>query len=228
MKLNTKNIYFLILFFVCSDAFADRRFDPSLYRAALRTPTEKKQALSTTNTVVKVVQKVLPATNTVSKVISNIVNNTTNTLNSAPTEIKPVVVSTSIKINGSSDFVRRINEALALLLAKDTKGYQLVISNLNGITENKTGSSNSFVDTATAITYILPIDASNIFWLASALVHESKHVELYRTGQTYWGTSAELVCIRLQTETMINIGGPQYLIDYLKSLDGTHWMQATR
>ncbi len=124
--------------------------------------------------------------------------------------------------------MRRVNEALALLLAKDTKGYELVVSNLKGITENKSrSSSNSYVKPQSAITYILPVDASNIFWLAAALVHEAKHVDLWRTGQVTSGTAGELVCIRRQIETMINIEGPKYFIDYLKSQDGTHWMNAT-
>ncbi len=218
-----KMLFQLALFLVCTSVLADMRPNPAIYRAALRTQTEKKQALSTTNTVVKVVQKAIVVTNEVQRQTTNTVNKTTN----APSQ-PVVVVNTSIKINGSSDFVRRVNEALALLLAKDTKGYELVVSNLKGITENKSrSSSNSYVKPQSAITYILPVDASNIFWLAAALVHEAKHVDLWRTGQVTSGTAGELVCIRRQIETMINIEGPKYFIDYLKSQDGTHWMNAT-
>ena len=133
------------------------------------------------------------------------------------------LTTATVLITGSPLYKAKIQAALDLLKAKDINNYNLVLSKLKEIRE--VGGNATYVDVGTRVTYFRMIDAEEVYWAACSIVHETNHIVLYQAGLPYAGTEAELTCIRKQTECAITIGAPAYLISYLKSLDGTHWIK---
>jgi hypothetical protein len=191
--------------------------NPAIQRIMMRVQTPKAKPLPTSNSI---------ATNKV--IVNKIAPTNKQTVDGLLTYgVKKPIKSSSIKIIGSSDFIQRINNALELLKNKDFEGYSLAVNYLRIIEENtKPNTTNTYVDVSTRTVQMLPIDSINIYWLASAIVHEARHVELYERKEIYYGTKGELDAIKLSIETLEKISGPKYLINYLKSLDGSHWKNA--
>ncbi len=132
------------------------------------------------------------------------------------------VAATQIKITGSTAFKSRIDKALALLKEKDNNNYIIVLKCLNEIKE--TAGAQTYVIVDERIAYFAFVDAVDVFWCAAGLVHEATHVALKDAGRQYWGTGAELLCMREQSRSLELIGAPQEQIRHVRSQDGTHWM----
>jgi hypothetical protein len=60
-------------------------------------------------------------------------------------------------------------------------------------------------------------------WLASVLVHETKHIRQYKAKKNYYGKEAEKECNGIQLEVLRLIGAPQSEITYLLGQDGNHF-----
>lgn len=82
--------------------------------------------------------------------------------------------------------------------------------------------------------YVVADDTAfpSVTWYASTIAHDATHSELYHEYKTKYssvvpydiwsGVSAERFCNAYQLDVLKRIGAPQYEIDYLSSLDGTH------
>ena len=140
--------------------------------------------------------------------------------------IDPVVEEYSIKITGSTIFKYRVNQALRLLKEYDKENFLIVLKNLNEIREHNE-STMTFIKVGTRVTFFRLADTELLYWCASGLVHEASHIVYFKTFPMlqYWGTAAELFCIGKQHESLIRMGAPDYLIQYVAAQDGTHWMR---
>lgn len=60
-------------------------------------------------------------------------------------------------------------------------------------------------------------------WLASVLVHEARHIELYQQQREYGGQDEELDCQRLQLDTLRRLRGTHDEIRWLEAQNGKHF-----
>mgnify|MGYP001591190094 FL=1 len=65
----------------------------------------------------------------------------------------------------------------------------------------------------------------NLPYLASLLVHENWHIREYQNnGICANNTNEELECIARQAIALQNMRGSQHEVNYLRNLDGTHYL----
>ena len=130
-----------------------------------------------------------------------------------------------IKIVGSKIFIDHTKKALRLLKKKTPGTYRtLVLKHLRCIKYGKF----SYVDDAGVFRVSSITAYPDLAWYASTIVHEAYHRELAVRGLVHSGTSAELKCIKAQIRAGLRIGLSKHEIEYLKSLDGTHWKSPGR
>jgi hypothetical protein len=56
------------------------------------------------------------------------------------------------------------------------------------------------------------------------IAHEAHHAFIFQTtSEAYGGQSEEMKCIDRQIDVMKRIGAPQWELDYLAGLDGSHF-----
>lgn len=120
----------------------------------------------------------------------------------------------------SEEFKTKIQQALDLLKEKAAVHYTSVTANVNKIRADDTSGTlvrRGVVDIAR------PTFDSPLEWLASVLVHEARHVSLFRENQEHSGKEAELECNRVQLEALRLTNAPLYLIVGLLAENGEHF-----
>jgi hypothetical protein len=118
------------------------------------------------------------------------------------------------------EFKAGIQQALDLLKEKAAVHYTSVTTYVDKIRAD--GVSGTFVRRA-IVDIARPTFDYSLTWLASVLVHETRHISLFRSNQEYEGKEAELECNRVQLEALRLIGAPQHEIAGLLAQNGEHY-----
>ncbi|MFZ5754951.1 MAG: hypothetical protein ACOY3J_12020 [Bacillota bacterium] len=127
-----------------------------------------------------------------------------------------------VLVAGSSSFKSKINQSLALLHKKTPYYGAKVDKYLKEIRE----SNHSGVKVETGVFHLGKgtINNQDIVWLASVIVHDAYHVELYKKGKPYAGREAEAACIREQKKFLQAVDAPAHYFTYLdKVLESNYW-----
>jgi hypothetical protein len=120
----------------------------------------------------------------------------------------------------NEEFEAKVQQALDLLKEKAGTHYTSVTTYVDKIRADK--ASGAFVQRA-IVDIARPTFDGPLEWLASVLVHETRHISLFREKLEHSGKEAELECNRVQLEALRLIGAPQYLIAGLLAEDGEHF-----
>lgn len=130
------------------------------------------------------------------------------------------VIEGDAKYIASNVFKPKIEKCLELLKTKAGIYHSWIDSSVVKIRAfDKSGAdvTKSSIDIAKTT-----FDASET-WLASVLVHETKHIRQYKDKKDYYGQAAEKECNGVQLEVLRLIGAPQSEITYLLGQDGNHF-----
>jgi hypothetical protein len=137
-----------------------------------------------------------------------------------------------VTIRGSDDFVRRTEEALALLESQAPDAYEKILTYVEVIEQGEHSGMWAFenppryeVGDATAF--------ASLPWYASTIAHDSTHSELYynyllahpggSVPQEAWaGVESERFCNSYQLGVLTLVGGAAGEIEYLAGLSGDH------
>lgn len=125
-------------------------------------------------------------------------------------------------IVGSEAFQRKVQQALDLLKTRAPASWEIVRANLLVIRE--AAASGAYV---TERRYdIGPVTAaSDPIWLASTIVHDAYHVQLYREGKPYMGAEGEAAALAKQREALVALGAPAYMIAHLDNVMATRYWE---
>lgn len=123
---------------------------------------------------------------------------------------------------GSDAFRSKVQQALALLQARAPASWEIVRANLRVIRE--AAASGAYV--AEGRYDIGPATAaSDPVWLASTIVHDAYHVQLYREGRPFMGAEAEAAALAKQREALVVLGAPSYMIAHLDNVMATRYWE---
>jgi hypothetical protein len=128
-----------------------------------------------------------------------------------------------IEISGSGAFKSQVRSALNLLRAEAPEEFTVVATYVKRIEEHEHSGMDAARDPPTcqlapATTY------ASITWCAGVIAHEAHHAFIFQTtSEAYGGQSEEMKCIDRQIDVMKRIGAPQWELDYLAGLDGSHF-----
>ena len=128
-----------------------------------------------------------------------------------------------IEISGSAAFKSQVRSALDLLRAETPEEFAVVATYVKRIEEHERSGMDVARDPPTcqlapATTY------ASITWCAGVIAHEAHHALIFQsTSEGYGGRHEEKKCIDRQIDVMKRIGAPQWELDYLAGLDGSHF-----
>lgn len=128
----------------------------------------------------------------------------------------------SLKVTGSQDFSANVDKALDLLNDKAPLYARKVKAYLTEIRE----SDHSGVIVQTGVFHLgkNTVKAQDTYWLASVIVHDAYHAELYQKGQEYTGKIGEARCIEVQKEALLEMGAPDHYQTHLDQiLQSNYW-----
>ena len=126
------------------------------------------------------------------------------------------------RVTGSSDFTLNVNKALEKLKDKAPEHYGKVVTYLKEIRE----SDHSGVIVQTGVFHLgrNTVNAQDTYWLASVIVHDAYHTELYKKGQDYAGKEAETQCIIVQKAALKKMGAADSYQTHLDQvLQSNYW-----
>lgn len=137
-----------------------------------------------------------------------------------------------IEVIGDQEFIRQVEAALTLLEDKDPEAFSIVKNYIGRIEQGEHSGMWAYKDPPT---FELANRSAfySITWCAGIIAHDSYHSKLYHDYKSthlrsvpddvWTGVEAERQCIAYQLNIAIKIGSPQHEIDYIKTLDGTHY-----
>lgn len=126
------------------------------------------------------------------------------------------------RVTGSSDFTLSVNQALGKLKDKAPEHYNKVVTYLKEIRE----SDHSGVIVQTGVFHLgrNTVNGQDTYWLASVIVHDAYHAELYKKGQDYAGKEAEAQCINVQKAALKKMGAADSYQTHLDQvLQSNYW-----
>jgi hypothetical protein len=132
----------------------------------------------------------------------------------------PIIIEGNAAYIAQDTFRPKIEGCLTLLRTRAATYHGWISSNvvkIRAFSRSGADISHNSIDIAS-----LTFDASAT-WLASVLVHETKHIMQFRAGSDYTGTAAELECNRYQLEALRLMNAPASEISYLLAQDGNHF-----
>lgn len=142
---------------------------------------------------------------------------------------------TSIKAVGDDKCIEEVNQSLALLKAKATGHFEVVVGYL-GTIECVSDNSGIFdYDKPARVKFAQLTLDEGVFWLAGAIAHEACHVKQYNDykvenltkkvpDEVYKGRNAESQCLDAQANALEKIGADKDTIDYVKkSINEEYW-----
>lgn len=137
----------------------------------------------------------------------------------------------SIKIIGNNEFITQTEDALALLQNLMPNSFEKVQQYVGMIEQGEHSGMWAYEDPPK---YVVSDTTAffSVTWYAGTIAHDATHSELYHeylnrygfpVADDIWsGVSAEIFCIKYQIDVMEKINAPQFEIQYLNDLDGTH------
>lgn len=138
----------------------------------------------------------------------------------------------SIQVVGDSQFVRVVTDALAHLRANSPAEYGSIHSYVRRIEQSRRSGAGPWNEPPTVYLNARTAYCSPT-WCAASIVHDGYHIRLYKdhlaqnggsVPDALWrGKAAELRCIEQQIRASRHLRAPQYELDYLAALDGTHF-----
>lgn len=145
-------------------------------------------------------------------------------------------------LQGSPEWVESVTSALSLLESKRPDVFSRIQKHVGIIYEGNDdyGSYTSIRPEfwRFPVITLAPQDATTPTLCAVSLAHESYHAYLhdfrFDIPETNFefshklNAAEELVCIRHQIEVGLDLGVDEYLIEYWKSLDGTHYIESKK
>lgn len=142
---------------------------------------------------------------------------------------------TPIKAVGDNKCIEDVNQALALLKAKATVHFEVVVEYL-GTIECVSDNSDIFdYDKPARVKFAQLTLDEGVFWLAGAIAHEACHAKQYNDyrvenltkkvpDEVYKGRNAESQCLDAQANALEKLGADKDTIDYVKkSINEEYW-----
>jgi len=136
-----------------------------------------------------------------------------------------------IDIIGDENYVKVIDRCLGLLGSKAPEVLKFVDQNIGVISRSSRSGMHAY-ENPPRFDFSLNEALHSDEWCAGAIVHDAYHSWLFKKNKltknecnTYhlWGgKEAELEAIRYQEKVLISLGASKELIEYARSLDGSH------
>lgn len=135
------------------------------------------------------------------------------------------------------EFTDKIKKAVLLLKDKAPDEFKTMQSVIGKIRATKISGANYNEEIMTIDIAKGTFDAS-LEWLASVLIHETRHIKKYKdTGKKYGNAhlmknkkaayqvmvAEELECNKIQLVVLEKVGGAKYEIEYLRAQKGDHF-----
>jgi hypothetical protein len=126
-----------------------------------------------------------------------------------------------VEIHGSEKFAGQVREALELIRNNSPEDFVSISESVRRIEE----SDRSGMDTSRSVCQLAPATAyHSLTWCAGCIAHESHHAKLSQSASYSYGYAhEEQVCIEYQRTVLERIGAPTCELDYLSTLDGSHF-----
>jgi hypothetical protein len=155
----------------------------------------------------------------------------------SPLTLEGFIIEPNSQFIREAAFINKIEKALQLLKSKAPDEFKLMQSVIVKIRATKVSGANYNEEVMTIDIARRTFDAS-LEWLASVLIHETRHIKKYKDtgkklGDAYLMTDKkaalqvmideELECNRVQLAVLEKIGGTQFEIEYLKAQKGDHF-----
>lgn len=137
-----------------------------------------------------------------------------------------------MELMGNARFILQVQSSLHLLMEKAPDEYAMVKKYIKII---KLGEKSGMWAHVNPPIYVMSEKSAyaSITWCASIIAHDSYHSKLYHEyesehpgyvpAEVWTGVEAERRCNEHQLKVLEKIGAPGSEIEYLKSLDGTHF-----
>lgn len=150
----------------------------------------------------------------------------TATVTSKPETKTPVIQGSrsqgTPRVTGSAAFKASVNKALMLLQEKAPEHANKVSTYLQEIRESD--HSGVIVQTGVFNLGRNTVTGQDTYWLASVIVHDAYHAELYQRGQDYAGKEAEAQCIAVQKTVLKKMGAAESYQTHLDQiLESNYW-----
>lgn len=125
-----------------------------------------------------------------------------------------------ILITGPEQYIDDIAYGLDLIRDKDPQNWMIVRRNITRIT--LTGSSGIDVETGRYTTNNNKLYGETKEWVASEIVHDAWHRELFRRGEAYNHEIGERICLERQNEFFERVG-INFRINIENALKSKYW-----
>lgn len=131
-----------------------------------------------------------------------------------------------IRIEGSNEFVERVEAALQLL---SERAPEALVRVEQGIATIRLVSSGPGINVYSK-TYLVREETAfapgysrrdQVIWLAGSIVHDACHSNLYIQGEDHYGTAAEVTCLERQLEALELIDDGSHFSNHIKGLIDT-------
>lgn len=137
-----------------------------------------------------------------------------------------------IQVRGSEEFTTQVGKALALLREKSPEDLAVVQRYVGRIQEQSRSGMRAYDDPPT-FDLSMTTASYSVSWCAGSIVHDAFHSKLYNDYRAahgepvpdgeWTGQAAEMKCIVVQMSSLKSIGAPEYEIEYVSTLDGSHF-----
>lgn len=117
-----------------------------------------------------------------------------------------------IGVVGDKKFIEKTKSALILL--RGSKSFREIKGSI-GIIEQSNRSGMIYWHEPPKYKVGKSTYDSDLKWYASTIAHDTYHSELYRRGENPNGKNAEVECLKLQRQVLLEIGGSSYFIRYI-------------
>jgi hypothetical protein len=126
-----------------------------------------------------------------------------------------------VAIVGSEEFTDQIRAALALIREKSPDDFALISKHVRRVEEH----ARSGMELSSSTCQLAPASAYySLTWCAGCIAHEAHHARLAESpSHTYGLAEEELDCIAFQRAVSERLGAPDWELDYLATLDGSHF-----
>lgn len=166
-----------------------------------------------------------------------IFNSSGASMHRSPYQFEGLMIEPNGQFIDESVFVYKIEKAVQLLKNKSPEEFKTMQAVIGKIRATRASGANYNEEIMTIEIASRTFEAS-LEWLASVLIHETRHIKKYRdTGKKYGGAfqmsdkkaalqvmiDEELDCNRIQLVVLEKIGGTKFEIDYLRAQKGDHF-----
>jgi len=130
-------------------------------------------------------------------------------------EHKRPALQLNVQLVGSDSFKGKVTESMELLYEQSYEHFALVNGTLSKIQAGQRSGAEVWTRT-----FVIGPSSQNtdVYWLASIIVHDTVHVVQYLEQRTYFGKEAELEALRVQLACLQALNAPEYHISRIQQI----------